>query len=163
MLTHKSGRLPHKHKKSLLIKSSIKCYIYETWNMLICFQFLWFLDTEMAEEAQIFFSPKTKTHSFYMGNTMVVDDLATQDINSHELCCQWQHKIGISIFFNQVYRQWLCNVCMCWLFSTWTKWLPFHRRHIQTFSWMYDFVFWSKFLWSLFLTVQLTITQCWFR
>ena len=30
------------------------------------------------------------------------------------------------------------------------------------FLWMKSFVFWLKFHWSLFLRVQLTITQCWF-
>ena len=31
------------------------------------------------------------------------------------------------------------------------------------FSWMKSFVFWFKFHWNLFLGVQLTITQHWFR
>ena len=31
------------------------------------------------------------------------------------------------------------------------------------FLWMKMFVFWSKFHWSLFLRVQLTISQHWFR
>ena len=31
------------------------------------------------------------------------------------------------------------------------------------FSWMKSLVFWFKFHWSLFLVVQLTITQYWFR
>ena len=31
------------------------------------------------------------------------------------------------------------------------------------FSWMKSFVFWLKFHWSLFLKVQLTISQHWFR
>ena len=33
----------------------------------------------------------------------------------------------------------------------------------DAFSWMKSFVFWLKFQWSLFLRVQLTITQHWFR
>ena len=33
----------------------------------------------------------------------------------------------------------------------------------DAFSWMKSFVFWLKFHWSLFLMVQLTITQHWFR
>ena len=33
----------------------------------------------------------------------------------------------------------------------------------DAFSWMKSFVLWLKFHWSLFLTVQLTITQYWFR
>ena len=33
----------------------------------------------------------------------------------------------------------------------------------DAFSWMKSFVFWLKFHWSLFLRVQLTITQHWFR
>ena len=33
----------------------------------------------------------------------------------------------------------------------------------DAFSWMKNFVFWLKFHWSLFLRVQLTITQHWFR
>ena len=33
----------------------------------------------------------------------------------------------------------------------------------DAFSWMKNFVFWLKFDWSLFLRVQLTITQHWFR
>ena len=33
----------------------------------------------------------------------------------------------------------------------------------NAFSWMKSFVFWVKFHWSLFLMVQLTITQHWFR
>ena len=33
----------------------------------------------------------------------------------------------------------------------------------DAFSWMKTFIFWSKFHWSLFLTVQFTITQYWFR
>ena len=33
----------------------------------------------------------------------------------------------------------------------------------DAFFWMKSFVFWLKFHWSLFLIVQLTITQHWFR
>ena len=33
----------------------------------------------------------------------------------------------------------------------------------DAFSWMKKFDFWLKFHWSLFLRVQLTITQHWFR
>ena len=33
----------------------------------------------------------------------------------------------------------------------------------DAFSWMKSFVFWLKFHWSLFLRVQLTIIQHWFR
>ena len=33
----------------------------------------------------------------------------------------------------------------------------------MVFLWMQSFVFWLKFHWSLFLRVQLTITQHWFR
>ena len=33
----------------------------------------------------------------------------------------------------------------------------------DAFSWMTSFVFWLKFHWSLFLRVQLTITQHWVR
>ena len=33
----------------------------------------------------------------------------------------------------------------------------------DAFSWMKRFVFWLQILWSLFLRVQLTITQHWFR
>ena len=33
----------------------------------------------------------------------------------------------------------------------------------DAFSWMKNFVFWIKFHWSLFLRVQLTIAQHWFR
>ena len=33
----------------------------------------------------------------------------------------------------------------------------------DAFSWMKRFVFWLKFHWSLFLRVQLTISQHWFR
>ena len=33
----------------------------------------------------------------------------------------------------------------------------------NAFSWMKSFVFWLNFHWSLFLRVQLTITQHWFR
>ena len=33
----------------------------------------------------------------------------------------------------------------------------------DAFSWMKSFVLWSKFHWSLFLRVQLTIIQHWFR
>ena len=33
----------------------------------------------------------------------------------------------------------------------------------EAFSWMKNFVFWLKFHWSLFLMVQLTIAQHWFR
>ena len=49
--------------------------------------------------------------------------------------------------------------------ATWTKWTPFRRRYFQThfieLKVLYFFV--SKFHWSLFLRVQLTITQHWFR
>ena len=34
---------------------------------------------------------------------------------------------------------------------------------LNAFSWMKSFVFWLKFHWSLFLGVQLTITEHWFR
>ena len=33
----------------------------------------------------------------------------------------------------------------------------------DTFSWMKSSIFWLKFHWSLFLRVQLTISQHWFR
>ena len=33
----------------------------------------------------------------------------------------------------------------------------------NAFSWMKNFVFWFKFHWNLFLRVQLTIRQHWFR
>ena len=33
----------------------------------------------------------------------------------------------------------------------------------DAFSWIKSFVFWLKFHWSLFLRVQLTISQYWFR
>ena len=33
----------------------------------------------------------------------------------------------------------------------------------DAFSWMNSFAFWLKFHWSLFLSVQLRITQCWLR
>ena len=33
----------------------------------------------------------------------------------------------------------------------------------DAFSWMKSLIFWLKFYWSLFLTVQLIITQHWFR
>ena len=33
----------------------------------------------------------------------------------------------------------------------------------NAFSWMKSFVFWFKFHWNLFLRVQLTIIQHWFR
>ena len=33
----------------------------------------------------------------------------------------------------------------------------------DSFSWMTSFVYWSKLHWSLFLRVQLTMTQHWFR
>ena len=33
----------------------------------------------------------------------------------------------------------------------------------NAFSWMKNFVFWIKFHWSMFLRVQLTIAQHWFR
>ena len=36
-------------------------------------------------------------------------------------------------------------------------------RFSDAFSWMASFVFWLKFHWSLFLRVQLAITQHWFR
>ena len=38
-----------------------------------------------------------------------------------------------------------------------------HMTFSNAFSWMKYFVFWLKFHWSLFLRVQLTITQHWFR
>ena len=34
---------------------------------------------------------------------------------------------------------------------------------LDAFSWIKSFVFWLEFHWNLFLRVQLTITQCWFR
>ena len=45
------------------------------------------------------------------------------------------------------------------------KWTPCHRRHSQVHlkSWMKMFELWSKFHWSLFLRVQLTILHNWFR
>ena len=48
--------------------------------------------------------------------------------------------------------------------SPWTKWPPFCRCFFpEAFSLMKSFVFRMKFHWSLFLMVQLTITQHWFR
>ena len=46
----------------------------------------------------------------------------------------------------------------------WTKWPPFSQKIFSdAFSWMKSFVFLLKFHLSLFLRVQLTITQHWFR
>ena len=36
------------------------------------------------------------------------------------------------------------------------------RTFLNTFPWMKSFVFWLKFHWSLFLRVQLTMSQHWF-
>ena len=49
--------------------------------------------------------------------------------------------------------------------SPWTKWSQFISQTIfsHAFSWMKSFVFWLKINWSLFLRVQLTIFQHWFR
>ena len=48
----------------------------------------------------------------------------------------------------------------CWkLFFPWTRWPPFHRCIFL----IENFVFWLKLHWSLFLGVQLTMTQHWFR
>ena len=48
--------------------------------------------------------------------------------------------------------------------SPWTKWPPFCRRYIQMhFREWKVWVFLSKFQWSLFLRVQLIISQYWFR
>ena len=45
-----------------------------------------------------------------------------------------------------------------------TKWPTFRRRHFQNaFSWMKIDQFWLIFHWSLFLRVELTIFQHWFR
>ena len=59
------------------------------------------------------------------------------------------------------------NTCyVCWLkhISPWTKWPPFWQTTFwNAFSWMKSFVFWIEFHWSVFLRVQLTITQHWFR
>ena len=44
--------------------------------------------------------------------------------------------------------------------TPWTKWPPFHRRYFQNaFSWTKHFEFWLKYSWSLFLKVQLTMSQ----
>ena len=43
-----------------------------------------------------------------------------------------------------------------------TRWPPFFRFS-NGFSWMKLYEFWLKFHWSLFLAVQLTIFQHWFR
>ena len=49
------------------------------------------------------------------------------------------------------------------LISPWTKWLPFHRQHLQMYfhkwKWLKSFVFWFKFHWSLFPRVQLTTNK----
>ena len=46
----------------------------------------------------------------------------------------------------------------------WIKWPPFLRRYIaDAFSWIKSVVFWLKFHYSLFINVQLTITQHWFK
>ena len=45
-----------------------------------------------------------------------------------------------------------------------TRWPSFLQTTFSNaFSWMKSFVFWFEFHWSLFLKVQLTISQCWFR
>ena len=48
------------------------------------------------------------------------------------------------------------------IISPGTKWPPFRRRHFQM-HWMKSLVFWFEFHWSLFLRVQLTIREHWFR
>ena len=55
--------------------------------------------------------------------------------------------------------------CSCFNSSPpWTKRPPFRRRYFQThFRESKVFLFWLKFHWRLFLMVQLTITQHWFR
>ena len=57
-----------------------------------------------------------------------------------------------------------CCVVIYWLISPWPKWPPFCQTTFSyAFSWMKSFVFWFQFQWSLFLWVQLTISQYWFR
>ena len=43
------------------------------------------------------------------------------------------------------------------------SWLPIRRRHFRCIFVNETCVFWLKFHWSLFLSVQLTRTQHWFR
>ena len=70
------------------------------------------------------------------------------------------------------------NMVRYWISFVWTCPLPWHGlTHLfrdkmsaiwqtifsDAFSWMKSFVLWLKLHWSLFLRVQLTITEHWFR
>ena len=53
---------------------------------------------------------------------------------------------------------------MAWHIKTETKWPPiFQTRFSNAFSWMKIYEFWLRFHRILFLRVQLTISQHWFR
>ena len=93
----------------------------------------------------------------------------------------WMHSYGIWARI----RTLLIAFCLCGEFSSWvtamiqsilwrTIWtlthLPLNKMATisqmifsDAFWWMKNFVFWLKFHWSLFLRVQLTINQHWFR
>ena len=75
-------------------------------------------------------------------------------------CCCWVHTLAMKTL-----SAWQSHFELTQPISPWTKWPPFRRRYfeINLFSGMKSFIFWLKFHLSLFLRVQLTISQHWFR
>ena len=72
-------------------------------------------------------------------------------------------KCGVHVKFNQQ----VLSAFLCVVYPTH---LPLDEMattsptiFLDAYSWMKIFAFWLKFHWSLFLKVQLTITQHWFR
>ena len=86
--------------------------------------------------------------------------------NRKHYWCEWKLHGTVSLIWashSWGYQQW-------WSGMTPLTHLPLDKMvtFSQTifwdeFSWMKNFVFWLKFHWSLFLRVQLTTTQHWFR
>ena len=82
---------------------------------------------------------------------------------------------SFDVFFDLRLNKPLSKQPWGWWFETLWRSLWRHRNALDkmtaisqtilsdAFSWMKSFVFWFKFRWSLFLRVQLTISQQWFR
>ena len=83
----------------------------------------------------------------------------------------WEKKTKLQISSCQllvVKLNWKCLLWKTKFFIEALTYLPLYKMAAisqmifsSAFSWMKTFVFWLKFPWSLFLGVQMTITQCW--
>ena len=91
-------------------------------------------------------------------------------ITPHELywsmlwCGSLVTKINVQQCCGVIDGSWYLNRCSRNSSPPWIKWPPIWQTIFSdAFSWMKSFLFWLKFHWSLFVRIQLTISQYWFR